>query len=163
MMGEIESSLQGETFVRNGHYLPGRFLNSMVRESRVKFLAVALTAMGIILLGGAARNSRAQDASSDHGPTNVTVYVKEADTGEPIGQAAVTLQFIEPVSFGHGKKHAYNSKTDAQGRCKLFEINKGPITLMVTAPHHQAYGKQLQLDHDNQVFEVKLKKPQPLL
>ena len=34
---------------------------------------------------------------------------------------------------------------------------------MVTAVHHQAYGKELQLDHDNQVFIVKLKKPQPLI
>jgi hypothetical protein len=34
---------------------------------------------------------------------------------------------------------------------------------MITATAHQSYGKELQLDQDNQVFEIKLKKPQPLL
>jgi hypothetical protein len=34
--------------------------------------------------------------------------------------------------------------------------------LTVTAPDHQSYGKELQLEKEDQVFEVKLKKPQPL-
>jgi len=75
----------------------------------------------------------------------------------------VTLQFTVPAAFGMGKKHTYNAKADAQGRCKLFGINKGTIVLMVTAHEHQSFGKELQLDQDNQVFEVKLKKPQPLI
>jgi hypothetical protein len=35
--------------------------------------------------------------------------------------------------------------------------------LIVTAEHHQSYGKEIELEEDNQVIEVKLKKPQPLL
>lgn len=135
----------------------------MLRTARLKILgAVVLAVAGVYLLA-TTHIGFAQGASTDTAPTDVTVYVKEAESGEPVSQAAVTLQFEEPRSFGHGKKHTFNSKTDSQGRCKLYGINKGPITLMITSPHHQSYGKQLQLEHDNQVFEIKLKTPQPLL
>jgi uncharacterized GH25 family protein len=96
----------------------------------------------------------------------MTVVVKEADTGQPIGQARITLQFKMPGGpgrFGKTQKIAYGAKTDAQGRYKFTDINKGTVVLTVTATGHQSYGKELQLDKDNQVFEIKLKKPQPLI
>ena len=68
-----------------------------------------------------------------------------------------------PGRFGKSQKITYGAKTDAQGRYKFMDINKGTIVLSVTATGHQAYGKELQLEKDNQVFEVKLKKPQPLI
>ena len=138
-------------------------LQVMVSSQRTKVFAAACLATILIVMGGISGTAFAQDGNANHDPTNVTVIVKEADSDDPVSQAGVTLQFTEPASFGHGKKHSYNAKADAQGRCKLFGINKGPIVLMVTATHHQAYGKELQLDQDNQVFIVKLKKPQPLI
>ena len=96
----------------------------------------------------------------------MTVIVKEADTGQPISQARITLQFETPGSemrFRKPHKITYNAKADTQGRCKFTDINKGPIVLTVNAPDHQTYGKELQLDKDNQIFEVKLKRPQPLI
>ena len=139
-------------------------LQPMFSSQRTRLFVAAWIASSLLVFASFSRSAQAQDANSaNHEPTNVIVNVKEADTGEPVGQAGVTLQFTEPVPFGHGKKHTYNAKTDSQGRCKLFGINKGTIVLMVTAAHHQSYGKELQLDHDNQVFEVRLKKPQPLI
>ena len=136
----------------------------MFSSHHTRLFVAAWIAGSILLFASISRSTQAQDATSaNHEPTNVVVNVREADTGEPVSQAGVTLQFIEPVPFGHGKKHTYNARADSQGRCKLFGINKGTIVLMVTAAHHQSYGKELQLDHDNQVFEVRLKKPQPLI
>jgi len=136
----------------------------MFSSQRTRLFVAAWTASSILLFASINRSAQAPDAkSANHEPTNVIVNVREADTGEPVSQAGVTLQFTEPVSFGPGKKHTYNAKADSQGRCKLFGINKGTIVLVVTAAHHQSYGKELQLDHDNQVFEVRLKKPQPLI
>ena len=135
----------------------------MFSSQHTKFFVAAWFATSILLFASISRFAQAEDVNANHDPTNVVVNVKEADTGEPVSQAGVTLQFTEPVAFGPGKKHSYNAKADAQGRCKLFGINKGTIVLMVTAAHHQSYGKELQLDHDNQVFEVRLKKPQPLI
>jgi hypothetical protein len=100
------------------------------------------------------------------GTTNMTVVVKESDTGQPINQAHITLQFANPdshPSHGKPKQLVYNYKTDPQGRCKCVGITKGAIVLTVTAPGRQSYGKELQLENDNQVFEIKLKRPQPLL
>jgi hypothetical protein len=93
----------------------------------------------------------------------VIVMVKEADSGQPVSQARLTLQFTEPTTLGKGRKISYNAKTNADGRYKFSGINKGTIVLTVTAVDHQSYGKELQLQSDNQVFEVKLKRPQPLI
>jgi hypothetical protein len=133
----------------------------MFSSQCTKLFVAAWIATNLLLFASLNRSAYAQGAN--HEPTNVIVNVKEADTDEPVSQASVTLQFTEPAAFGLGKKHTYNAKADAQGRCKLFGINKGTIVLMVTAAHHQSYGKELQLDHDNQVIEVRLKKPQPLI
>lgn len=113
------------------------------------------------------RSSLAQGLPQEgHEPTNIVVVVKEYDTGGPVAQAHITLQFWEPRGATiprKGKKIVYNAKTDSQGRCKFQGINKGKIVLMITASGHQSYGQELELEKDNQVFEIKLKKPQPLV
>ena len=131
--------------------------------SQAKYIILTAITAGLIVLTGSSRSARAQDPFLNHESANLIVNVHEADSGEAVSQAAVTVTFTEPVAFGHGKKHTYNAKTDAQGRCKLSGVNKGTIVLMITATHHQSYGKELQFEHDNQVFQVKLKKPQPLI
>jgi len=90
-----------------------------------------------------------------------SVVVKEADTGEAISQARLTLTFRQT-----GKLHrtvSYGAKTNAQGRYRFTNIPKGTVHLFVTAERHQSYGKEIDLEEDNQVIEVKLKKPQPQL
>jgi hypothetical protein len=88
------------------------------------------------------------------------VVVKEAETGDAISQARLTL------TFNSGKLHrqvSYGAKTNAQGRYRFTNIPKGTMHLFVTAEHHQSFGKEIELEEDNQEFEVKLKKPQPQL
>ena len=131
-----------------------------------KYLAAILMAASLLFFGAFSQIVRAQNETADTEPINMIVAVSEADSGQPIGQARVTLQFgipHGPHSVRKPKQVTYNAKTDAQGRCKLAGIYKGPIVLSVTAPEHQAYGQQLTLEKNNQVFVVKLKKPQPLL
>lgn len=95
--------------------------------------------------------------------TSLNVVVKDAQSGEPINQAHLTLQFREVRKVGPGKLIAYSAKTNAQGKCKFPDIPKGSFRLIVTADYHQTFGKDYKLNEDNQVVEVKLKKPQPLL
>ena len=95
--------------------------------------------------------------------TNMTVVVTESDSGQPIANAHITLKFKEPRKYRSGKLIAYTAKTNPQGRYKFQNIPKGTIWLIVTSENHQSFGKNLELTDDNQVFEVKLKKPQPLL
>ncbi len=94
------------------------------------------------------------------------VVVKEAANDQPISQARLTLRFREPGSKGRlkpSKMLSFSAKTNAQGRYKFTNIPKGTILLMVIADHHQTFGKEFEVEQDNQVIEVKLKKPQPLL
>jgi hypothetical protein len=89
-----------------------------------------------------------------------SVVVKEAETGDAISQARLTL------TFKSGKLHrvvSYGAKTNAQGRYRFTNIPKGTVHVFVTAEHHQSFGKEFELEEDNQEFEVKLKKPQPQL
>ena len=138
----------------------------MISSQHTKLFVAAWVATSLLLLSGLSRPLRAEEGPANNDPTNVTIVVKEADSGEPISQARITLQFNEP----HGptiprkpKKIVYNAKTDSQGRCKLTGVNKGTIVLMVTATAHQSFGKEMELERDNQVIEIKLKKPQPLI
>ena len=98
--------------------------------------------------------------------TNLNVLVTDAETGKPIYQARLTLRFREPGNvrkFKPSKTLSYSAKTNAQGRYRFMNIPKGTIHLIVTAENHQTLGKDYELESDNQVIEIKLKKPQPLL
>jgi len=88
------------------------------------------------------------------------VTVKEAETGKVISQARLTL------TFKSGKLHrtvSYGAKTNAEGQYRFTNIPKGTIKLFVTAERHQSFGKEIDLEEDNQSIEVTLKKPQPQL
>ncbi len=98
--------------------------------------------------------------------TNVIVVVKEAESGQPIFNAKLTLQFREPgdpSKLKLGKTLSFSAKTNPQGRYKFTGVNKGTIRLLVTAERRQSFGQEFELEQDEQVIEVKLRKPQPLL
>lgn len=138
----------------------------MLSSQHHKLFVAAWCTTSLLLFARIGNSAQTPSEKPSTETTSMTVVVKDNDSGQPIPQAHVTLEFFEP----HGptiprkpKKISYNAKTDMDGRCKLVGINKGPIVLTVIEPGHQTYGKELQLEKDNQVFEVKLKKPQPLL
>lgn len=133
----------------------------MRSSQHTQYFVAAWVIVSFLLLGNFTRPARAQGNESE--TASMIVIVKESDSGQPVSQAHITLEFFEPRSLRKPKGITYNSKTDSNGRCKFSDINKGPIRLTVISPGHQTYGKDLQLEKDNQVFEVKLKKPQPLI
>jgi len=111
----------------------------------------------VILLSGVVYNSAQQPPIPEF---SFNVVVKEAETGEVISQARLTLQFKS------GKLHrnvTYGAKTNAQGQYTFTHIPKGTVLLIATAERHQSFGKEIELEQDNQTIEVKLKKPQPQL
>ncbi len=125
--------------------------------------ALLLSLMAILLLTCLRTLAKEEQAVER---TNFVVEVKEADTGQPINQAHLTLTFREPgdpTKLRRPKTYSYSAKTNAQGRYRFQDIPKGTIHLFVTAEHRQSYGKEIELEKDNQVVEVKLRKPQPLL
>ena len=96
--------------------------------------------------------------------TNVNVLVKDAETDQPIYQARLTLRFWEPGGMlKRSKLLTFTAKTNAQGRYRFVDIPKSTVRLIVTAEYHQTFSKEFDVEKDNQVLEVKLKKPQPTL
>lgn len=135
-------------------------------ESRIMGRWRRAESLGPMLLGLVCLLYLAPARGESAGTTNVSVEVKDAETDQPIYQARLTLQFREPGSKAHLKRSkmlAYSAKTNAQGRYRFVDIPKGTVRLIVTSEHHQAYSKEFEVNTDNQVLEVKLKKPQPLL
>ncbi len=133
-----------------------------IRRKGLRLLGVlscwAILVAGLVI----ARPARADSADQ----TNVIIVVKEAETGQPIPNAKLTLQFREsgnPMKLKRRKHLSFSAKTNLQGRYKFVGVTKGTIRLLVTAERRQSSGQELELEHDDQVVEVKLRKPQPLL
>jgi hypothetical protein len=121
-------------------------------------LFVALLGAGLWM----ALPARADDAER----ATVTVLVKEAESDQPVAFARLTLQYREEGSklkLKRGKTISLSAKTNPQGRYKFTNIPKGTIRLMVIADQRQTFGQEFELEQDNQLIEVKLRKPQPLL
>ena len=132
-------------------------LHLMVRRAACLALAGSFFT-GCLLLSDLPRLIYADTANE----TNVNVLVKDAETNQPINQAHITLQFRFPGKV-RSKMISYSAKTNAQGHYKFTNIPKGTVRLLVTAERHQSYGKEIDIEKDNQLIEITLRKPQPLL
>lgn len=96
--------------------------------------------------------------------TTVRVQVNDAKTGKPIYQAHLTLRFREPGRFMRRSKIiSYTAKTDKEGKTRFPVVPLGTITLMVTAPDHNTFGKEFEITKENQLIEVKLHAPHEVL
>lgn len=96
--------------------------------------------------------------------TTVRVLVQDAATGNPIYQAHLTLKYRKPGGFlRRAQVISYSAKTDNKGRCEFPYVPMGEITLMVTASDHESFGKMIDIRKDNQLINVKLRKPRPQL
>ena len=122
--------------------------------------------MSLVAAAIVAMLSGSVPAQADGEWATVQIVVKDAVSDQPIHQARLTLRFSEGGGvrrLGKDRKHTFSAKTNPSGRYKFTGVRKGPILLMVTADHHQAFGKEFELEQDDQVIEVKLKRPKPLL
>jgi hypothetical protein len=119
---------------------------------------ILAAAIALVVLG----THREVGAAFPANLTNVNVLVTDAETGQPIFQARLTLQFHDPGMIRH-KFHSFSAKTNAQGRYRFVDIPKGSVILIVTAERHQTFSKEFAVDKDNPLLEVKLKKPQDQL
>jgi hypothetical protein len=128
------------------------------RFRRCALLTLAVLCCALWNLGAA----RAADPEL----VSVNVLVKDAQGEQPIAFARLTLQYHEdgsPLKLKRGKTISLSAKTNLQGRYKFVNIPKGTIRLMVIADRRQTYGQEIELEEDNQLIEVKLRKPQELL
>jgi hypothetical protein len=120
-----------------------------------------LILIGCVVFWMAVPPAASQDESNER--TSLNILVTDAETGQPISQARLTLQFRDPRKHRLDAKLSFNAKTNPQGRYKFLRIPKGTVHLIVTAEHRQSFGRDIEIERDNQLVEVRLKRPQPLL
>lgn len=139
-------------------------MRSLGENGKAPALRTFLVVVAISLLAGLTGPRGLADEPPSR--TSVSIVVKDAKTGEPIANAQLTLQFRlrgDPAKLKRGRRISYNAKTNPQGRYKFTEVPKGTILLFVKADRHQTFGQEFEIEQDNQVIEVKLRTPQPLL
>ena len=128
-----------------------------------RFLRRAILALAVISTGlWLATSGRADEPEL----VAVNILVKDAESDQPVSFARVTLQYQEEgskIKLKRDKTISLNAKTNLQGRYKFLNIPKGTIRLMVIADQRQTYGQEIEVEQDNQLIEVKLRKPQPIL
>jgi hypothetical protein len=96
--------------------------------------------------------------------TTVHVQVNDAKTGEPIYQAHLTLRYRVRGGFMRRSEIiSYTAKTDKSGKGQFPVVPMGNITLMVTAPDHNTFGKEFEITKDKQLIKVELHKPHEVL
>ena len=118
------------------------------------------------IFAGTSVGAQSTPKAEENDRTTIHVVVKDAESGSPINQARLTLQFREGAStmmVKHSNMISYSAKTNPQGHCRFTDIPKGTVRLLVTADNHMSFGKDIEITKDNQEVEVKLKKPQPQL
>ena len=128
-----------------------------------QFRRYALLALAVLC---AAFWNMAAGRAKDPELVSVNVLVRDAQGDQPIAFARLTLQFRKEggaFKLGHGKTISLSAKTNLQGRYKFVNVPKGTVRLMVIAERRQTYGQEIELEEDNQLIEVKLRKPQELL
>lgn len=124
------------------------------RWSRVGMMLVAVVAICVPIKLAAAQSQN----------TTVHVQVNDAQTGEPIYQAHLTLRYrVQGGFMRRSKVISYTSKTNKDGKSQFPVVPMGTITLMVTAPNHNTFGKEFEITKENQLIEVKLQKPHEVL
>lgn len=96
--------------------------------------------------------------------TTVRVQVNDAKTGEPIYQAHLTLRYrVQGGFMRRSKIISYTAKTDKNGKGQFPVVPMGTITLMVTAPDHNTFGKEFKITKEEQLIKVELQKPHEVL
>jgi hypothetical protein len=133
--------------------------------TRREVLGCALLIAGM-MGAGPWMGSEARAQESEPELVTVNVFVKDAGDDKPVAFARLTLTYREEgsaIRLKKGKSISLSAKTNLQGRYKFVNIPKGTIRLMVIADNRQTYGQEIEIDQDNQLVEVKLRKPQPLL
>jgi len=96
--------------------------------------------------------------------TTVLVQVNDAKTGKPIYQAHLTLRYRVRGGFMRRSKIiSYTAKTDKNGKTQFPVVPMGTITLMVTAPDHNTFGKEFNIVKNKQLIKVELQKPHEVL
>src|SRR5947209_20362100 len=94
--------------------------------------------------------------------TTISVAVT-GPTDKPVSNAEVILDFLgshQITKLGKRKITHWEVHTDEKGLAKFPPIPQGTVQLQVVAKNYQTFGDKFDVDTEQRLFAVKLKKPQ---
>ena len=84
--------------------------------------------------------------------------------GSPIERASVVIRFAEGrsvVKFGKKIRTTWETRTNTEGTVKVPAVPQGKVLIQVIAKGYQTFGKEFELDQEEQTIQIKLNPPQP--
>lgn len=84
--------------------------------------------------------------------------------GNPVDNANVRVKFVagrSKTKFGAKINTSWEMKTNQEGVAKPPSMPQGKILIQVTAKNYQTFGKNFDIDQEQQTIEIKLNPPQP--
>jgi len=106
----------------------------------------------LLSLALAAAGDKPQQAS------NLSFVVLKDDNGKPVRNASVILHQVN--GRGRQGQGGLQLKTDNEGKAYYAGIPYGKLRIQVIAPGFQTYGEDHDINHPEQEFVIKLKRPQ---
>ena len=88
----------------------------------------------------------------------IKFVVLKDDNGKPVRNASVILHPV--AQSGKQSKGGFQLKTDAEGKTETDGIPYGPLRVQVIAPGFQTFGDDYTINQAEQVFTIRLKRPQ---
>ena len=97
-------------------------------------------------------------ASKDY--TEIKLIVIDAEKGQPVPKAAITLTFVRGKNvFGKKDRAQWDVKTDSHGQVVVPFIPRGKMKVVVFAKGYQTFGDEVEVAGDEQTIPVKLVLP----
>ena len=119
------------------------------------FRAVAIP---VVVLSTLAALPLAARAAKDY--TEIKLVVTDAEKGQPVPKAAITLTFVRGKNvFGKKDRAQWDVKTDSHGTAVVPFIPRGKLKVVVFAKGYQTFGDEFEVAGEEQTIPVKLVLP----
>ncbi len=84
--------------------------------------------------------------------------------GSPIERASVVVRFVEGRSIsrlGRKSRRSWETRTNIEGIARVPAVPQGKVLIQVIAKGYQTFGKEFELDQEEQTIKINLNPPQP--
>ncbi|MCC7176405.1 MAG: carboxypeptidase regulatory-like domain-containing protein [Bryobacterales bacterium] len=84
--------------------------------------------------------------------------------GSPVERASVIVRFVEGrsiIKFGRKIRTTWETRTNTEGVARVPSVPQGKVLIQVIAKGYQTFGKEFELDQEEQTVQIKLNPPQP--
>ncbi len=132
---------------------PGWNLSRMVFGISVLLWALALPCWSFSWSQSQAGKPATRDT------TDLKIQVRGGETGVPVKNASVYVEYRQGRFLAGKKKYKYGVKTNSEGVAAVRDAPKGKILIQVVAEGWKTFGKVYEIENDEATVEILLQRP----